>query len=219
MLAAKLGMWLGRAMPPHISVPMAPPSQWHRSPNQPFPKSPLSPPPRCQACPVRVAGAGGRSKPCKGAFSSASCPPCPSSPCGCSGVLAHPPLWLLLVWPRCCFNFSNSLERVIFHNSACSEALCLPALPPHMCCWRAPAAHACTCPARPACPSLLHTKSLTPGSRPTPRFLGTSHPGTPKFRHATAGVGTLAWLHGHLRGFCLVSSRAQHRRTSVPLHV
>lgn len=102
----------------------------------------------------------------------ASCPCCPSSPRGCP---CSPPLWLLLPWPRSRFNFSNSLERVLFHNSACSEALCLPALPSPTCCWRAPAAHACTCPARPvpaSCTPKPHARLPSPP--------GTFNPGTPE---------------------------------------
>lgn len=153
----------------------------------------LSPnPPRCWQLPMEVAGVGERGSPAKlpAPRLLPAALPCPGA------VLAHPPLWLLLLWPRRRFNFSNSLERVIFHNSARCGALCLPALPSPTCCWRAPAAHACTCPARPACPSLLHTQTsrLAPVLPP-----GAINPGTPKSHSATAAGA--AWCMA-----CLSSS-------------
>lgn len=175
-LAAKMGMWLGRAMPP----PPDPRTHGTPQPVPPrcqsaFPKScPPPTPPRgvfhCR-CGWRESEGGGGGSPAR--MPSPRPPARPALPCPEAARMSlltppprPPPLWLLLVWPHCCFNFSNSLERVIFHNSARSEALCLPALPSHTCCWRAPAAHACTCPARPACPSLLHTKASHPAPVP-----------------------------------------------------
>lgn len=165
--------------PPHL---MASPSQCHHGASWTFPKS-LT---RCSQLPVGVAGVGGVGAQ-GGHFLLGLLLFRALRPLGCPCSLS---LWLLLVWPPCHFNFSNSLERVIFHNSAHSEALCLPALPSHTCCWHAPAAHACTCPASPACPSLLHTKASHAAPVP-PWHISCWHSRIPSCH--TSGAGAMAW--------------------------
>lgn len=184
-LAAKQGMWLGRAIPPRSPAPRHPPAG---ATTVPIGLSP-NPPPRCLQLPVGVAGIGGGGSP--GRVPSPQPPAHPALPCleaaqlslltlpfgSCSfGLTAA--LILVIPWKE-----SFSITQLAAKPSACQ--LCLLTRVPGVPQQHTPA------PAQPGLPVPAFCTPKPHSRLPSP--LGTFHPGTPEFRCATAGVGTLAW--------------------------